>query len=448
MGLCFFISLILACATRYTVSDNYSELIRQSGSQNGSSRTTIFFLIDGFSVPLLQKEIRRKHIPEIQKYFLGPNQAITEAYSAFPSLTYTNLASLLSERPVHLSGALGNSLLNSENEVIRFESVLNRDFFARKLIGINIFHRLANKSQKTVSLDYGLGTEATVFTGIDGLKAGLAAGFKDYLYLDQKRIDSLKNILSENPTSAWPRFIFIHLIGVDFLSHQHGRDSLQVENYLKVLDRRLGKIFKILETAERQKYQVVSMLSADHGFAGGIKQHLCIEDIVHEADGKALILNEGRMAGIYTQKSFSEIQNKLLQKKGIEIVAYRESDEIFIQSNQLKVRVQLSATTNCVPESKAISIGKRGSICPESLDIQSQNLFYPHLLPNLIYYFQAAQHPNLIVIPVPTTAFNTIDVGFHGGPTVDETTTPLLLRNALPPKNKQALPIWQLLSFL
>ncbi len=448
IGLWFLISLFLACTTRYTVSDQYSELIRHSETQNGHARTTVFFLIDGFSLPLLKKELRRRNIPEIRRHFLGPSQVISEAYSAFPSLTYTNVASLLAERPVHLSGALGNSVLNSEDEVVRFESVLNRSFFAEKLAGHNIFKRLANKSQKTVSLDYGLGTEASAFTGIDGLKAGLAAGFKDYLYLDQKRIDSLANILSENKTTDWPRFIFIHLIGVDFLSHQHGRDSMQVEEYLKMLDHSLGKVFNLLEKAEHQGYQVISMLSADHGFAGGIKYHVEIEGLIHQRDSKALILNEGRMAGIYTQQPGEEFQKNLLLKKGIEIVAYRENDEIFIHSKKQTVRLKLNSQIKCFPESKAVSFGNWKPVCPESLDFQIQNLFYPHLLPNLIYYFQASQHPKIVLIPDATTAFNRIDTGFHGGPTMEETSTPLLLRNALPPKNKQALPIWQLLSFL
>ena len=440
--------VIFACATQNSVSHHYSELKEEKNIDSFYSKhTTIFFLVDGLSYRTLKKEIGSHHLPHIEKHFLKEKNSFYEAYSIFPTLTFPNIAGLLTEKPVHLSGAYGNSLLY-KSETIHFESIFDRMRFAKRIKGNTIFMRLENKNQKTVSLDYGLGTDATISTELEDIKSGLAVGFKDYLYLDEKRIESLQNILSNTNPSEWPSFIFIHLIGIDFLSHQYGQDSEIVQKYIMDLDNRLKNVFQVMQKSESKNHQIISILSADHGFASTIKHRIKIEDYIYRYDPHALILNEGRMAGIYTKTSLSYMKEQVLKLHKIDMVAYLEKNQLVIQSKNLRVALNLEDSLVCYPTSKSISIAFKKPICPEALDLLSQNLFYPHLIPNLIYYFQALDHPDLIIIPNKETTFQMNEIGFHGGPTPEETRIPLLLRNATLPKHQKPLAIWQLLQFL
>lgn len=442
------LALYAACATRYSVAHKYQEILEDKLQKVNTSETVVFFLVDGLSKDLLKSQLSSGKLPQISKHFLNKSDRIYEAYAAFPSLTYTNIAGLLSEKPVHLSGAFGNTVFYKQKEIIHFESIFDRLRFAKRIQGNNIFSRLQEKQLSTASFDYGLGADATVATAVEDLSSGIAATFKNYLYLDNKRLEALEKTLTDAEPEAWPHFIFVHLIGVDFLSHQYGPESKIVKDYLRNLDAQLAKVFTLLKKSEVGNHHVVSILSADHGFAAPIKTRINIEQLVHKIDQSSLIFNESRMAGIYTKSAFNVLAAKLLENSNVEITAYQDKDQLVVQSRNLRVAIRLVVSDACQPRSMALAIAGAAAICPEALDEKSQNIFYPYLLPNLIYYFQAQHHPDVIAIPAPRISFSDKEIGAHGGPTRDEIFVPLLLRNASLPKHGKTLAIWQLLQFL
>ncbi len=445
--------LILACATRYTASEQYLAIVKSEKLPLSKRQTVIFFLVDGLPLKTLNSAVFHGQVPAIKNHFLKKDPVIHQAYSAFPSLTFTNIAGLLTEKPVHLSTAYGNSL-SQQGQVIRFEDLLDRSKFAKRIQGKTVFRRLNHLGERTISLDYGLGADATLSSDFADLKVGLAAGLKDYLYLDQKRIDSLDNLLKGNKPSDWPGFIFVHLIGIDFLSHQLGPESVEVKKYLTLLDQRLAPVLRRIEKADVSSHQTVSILSADHGFAFGIKRRAPIEKIVADIDLRALTLNEGRMAAVFTKLEPAPVAEKLLLHASIETVAWLEGNQLVVKSQKQKSVIRLTDSARCSPFSKAVSTPNSNAaenvnaICPELLDSKSQNLFYPHFILNLIYYFQTPNHPDIVIVPAKETSFSSHDFGVHGGPTADEIDVPVLLRNATFPLGIQKPAIWQLLQFL
>jgi hypothetical protein len=448
---CLLFLILTACATRYSVPEDYARRVkRQEGV--GSQRTVVFFLIDGLPVSTLKAELRNRHLPEIQKHFLGPKQSLMLAHSIFPTLTFPNIASLLHEQPVHQTEALGNTLI-SDRKVIQFEAVLDRPKFGEVMKGHTVFSRLSEKGLRSVSLDYGLGVDATVSSEIIDLKSGLAAEFMDYLYLDQKRIDSLKILLTNHPVSQWPEFIFVHLVGLDFLSHQFGPRSEKTVDYLASLDRSLKEVFELLRQGEKDGHEVVSMLSADHGFMPATRKRVKIEDVVEAMDPKFSLFNEGRMAALYYPETLAPGMQaswaaKLIQTPGLEIVSYREGNRVRILSKKLDVSFDFQKTSLCPESSMAVAVNGSLAVCPGQLELVYKKLFYPFFIENLAYYFQASKHPDLIVIPEPGVAFHESEMGFHGGPTADETIVPLLMRNATLPDPSQIPANWELLRFL
>ncbi len=260
---------LFACTTRSTVSYEYAEALGVKLKTQKSKMTTVLFLVDGLSKDILIQQIKAGHLPEIRKHFLisDTSKNIHQAYTAFPSLTFTNIANIISEKPIHLSRATGNKIFQHEDDFLNFESVFDRSQFSKSLSGQSIFYRLNLKNQTSISLDYGLGSDATAYSTNKDIEVGIALGFKNYFFLDQKKIISMNKILDEYKTTDWPNFIFIHLVGIDLISHKLGKHSPEVSKYLRLLDRQLAGVFKSLRKAESSEHQTISILTADHGFS-------------------------------------------------------------------------------------------------------------------------------------------------------------------------------------
>ncbi len=440
-----------ACATRYSAPEDYLELETLSQT-SPSNKTTVFFLIDGLPVQTLKTEVQHHRLPQIEKHFLGPGQKLFLAHSVFPSLTYPNISGLLQAMPVHQTGSLGNTVLFG-SKVIQFENVSDRPQFSEAMRGKSVFSRLTEKGRRSVSLDYGLGVDATVSAPILDIESGVAAGLMDYLYLDQKRIDSLSILLSNTKPDKLPEFIFVHLVGVDFLSHEQGPRSEAVLRYLRTLDSGLAQVFTQLRKAETANHQVITMLSADHGFMPEIKSRLRIVELVQSIDPGLTVFNEGRMAAVYSPTAISkEAQavwaQKLILTPGLEIVTYRLGNTVRVLTKKTDLRFELQATSLCPESSMLISIGGSAAVCPGQLELKYQTFLYPFLIENLAYYFQSEKRPDLVIIPGPGVAFNSTEMGFHGGPTVEETVVPLLLRNAKLQDETSIPANWELLRFL
>jgi hypothetical protein len=445
----FILALVFAaCASRYTVPQSYKALEVQLPVE--SPRTVVLFLIDCLPVDTLKQALRENALPNIQQHFLSSGRKLYKAHTVFPSLTYPSISSLLHAEPVSKTQALGNSIVQ-KGRLIHFESMTDREHFSDEMRGNNVFTRLTELQKSSVSLDYGLGVDASVAAETVDLKSGLAAEFKDYLYLDQKKLASLKLLLQSSSVEHWPSFIFVHLVGVDFLSHQHGSESAIVSRYLKSLDSSLSEVFQLLKQGENRK-PVISMLSADHGFRPRTNHYVDIDKAAAGADNKLRVINEARMAALYyplipSAEMQGQWARKLLAVSQVEAVAYRSGSKITLATRSKQISVDIVNGPGCAFETGAISINGGALSCPEALDPISQNLLFPYFIQNMTYYFQAEKHPDMVVIPAANAAFSKAEVGYHGGPTAEEVYVPLLLRNAVLGEG-QVPALWDLLKFL
>jgi Type I phosphodiesterase / nucleotide pyrophosphatase len=92
-------ALLSACATRYEVAQDYSELVRRD-ERPTSSQTVIVFLIDGLQLGMLKEELTNGQLPALSTYFLSGQDSVHTARTVFPSLTYPAISSLLTGLPV------------------------------------------------------------------------------------------------------------------------------------------------------------------------------------------------------------------------------------------------------------------------------------------------------------------------------------------------------------
>lgn len=416
--------LLSSCANRYHLSQQYVDVV----GAHKSKSTAVVFLVDGLTYSIAQNQIRKNNLPYIKNYFLANQSVIQKAHSVFPTLTFPNISSLLHQQPVDVTEAIGNKLI-FKNKLIDFESVSDRAAFTELMHGNNIFERLHQKNSVSVSIDYGLGADATISTGID-LQSGYAASQIDYDYLDQKKLDTLKLLLTNLKSDQWPEFIFIHLIGVDFLSHLYGPNSTEALSYLQRMDTKLNVIFELLKAAEKN-HPVTALLTSDHGFDLQPTSYVNIESVIAKLESSIRVINEGRFVAGYYFKKFEPWQlqrdsQKILKNSSIQFVVSKVDSNLKIMTKKELTLVPLSTL---------------------ELSTEIKNKFPPYFVQNAISYFRAQKHPDLLIIPNSTHVFQ-VGKGFHGGPTEDETITPLMIRNLKTNAMPDTPAIWQLLEFV
>ncbi len=445
--------LFNSCASFRELPKDYSRVVRKQPLP-GSDRTVIFFLVDGLPVRTLKQELVAGRMPQINSFFIGSKHEMFVARTGFPSLTFTGIGSLLTEKPVDQHGLFGNRVLSvKENEAINLEQPKNYSELSRRIKDQNIFARLKAKGQKTVSLSYSFYADADVHSEILDPQAALAILNEDYEFLDRKTLDSLQLLLSQNKSDTWPDFIFVHLVGVDFLSHQRGPDSPNVTKYLNKLDTQLKPIFDLLKSAELKKQrQVMSLLSADHGFDQTISNRVELPQVLGPEMGSFKVLNEGRFAGLYFPKEWGAAQRsnylqKISRQPSIEVVAGRQDNSVWIQSIGRKTVFNYSPS-HCQEGEYAISVGPTLPACPENLEAALNYLYHPYFIANLSHYFQTEGHPDAVIVPRPGVSFQKGTLGQHGGPTANEIFIPLLIHNGTLNDIKRNPPLWQLLQFL
>ncbi|MGZ3723761.1 MAG: alkaline phosphatase family protein, partial [Bdellovibrionales bacterium] len=351
------ISLILslgmvACASKHEVAEDYRNAIGAGSPPSKTGRTVILFLVDGLSVPTLSQELAGGHLPNLQKFFLAGKNQFFKARTIFPSLTFPAITSLLTESPVDKNGIYGNVIFK-DGKKTNFDVINGYPALNSMIQGQNIFSRLGAKGLRTVSFDYAFKSGTTAHTELNDLKAGLAVAGEDYAYVDLKTLDSLQVLLRKTAPQSWPDFIFVHLIGVDLTSHDAGPKSEQVAAYLEQLDSKLGATFAILNKTETShKREVLSILTADHGFDLPVTKSIALEEALGKMDGEIRILNEGRYLGLYfpanwTPTKRSALLANLARMPDVDITALATDTKIEIQSQTVRTDLFAEKASAC-----------------------------------------------------------------------------------------------------
>lgn len=445
--LCFLCLVLLSCSTRQNLNSEYGLSLKNSSGVT-SDRTVVVFLIDGLSANLLESELGKKTLPNIERFYLK-GKKISYAHTGFPSLTFPAITSLLTRSPVSSHGVYSNTMIQ-DGERLVFEKPTYYPDLNQLVKGKTIFYDFQKKGLKTVSISYPYFSDVSAHIGKNDSKSALAVYEKNYKYVDAKQLDALRILLTQNKSKDWPDFIFVHLVGMDFTSHDLGPKSSMSRGYLKFLDKQLEPIFEVLQ--KQKKRNVLSIFTADHG-QQTVSKVFDLEQALKADDRHAVVINEGRYASLFGSKDWAEDKTqKILQKyllaPGIETIVTKGENRFVIHSKNFVSTVFLSSDTPCKFSSKSFSLDQIKWYCPESVTKEIKDLFYPYFIPNLVYYFQIPKPPQAVFIPKTSWSFSSRYTGQHGGPTRDEVMVPLLLHNISFSGSEVEPAIWDVLSFL
>lgn len=420
----------IACSTSNQVRTQYDAAVQADTGQ----ATTFLFVIDGLSIRLLKSEFERNNLSFLRNHFLKSNQ-FNKARSVFPSLTYPNLVSILTEKPVSQHGIYGNKVfIGGQN--FNFEEPGSHRFLNEKINNQNIFYRLERKGLRTVSIGYNFWNNASSATNPVDLNAGAQILEKNYRAVDEFLIDSLYELLKETEEKRWPDFVFVHLIGLDLTSHDYGPDSAQAQAYLNFLDQKLGPVLQLIEVREaQQKRKVVSLLTSDHGFSAPVQRKIQIPSALKN-ENQIRTFNEGRLASF----KFPDFWDENRRKFYIEKAAFNQ--DFLIKAWRQGNTVQLQTSV-----SDGFSKSQKFSVRQLEFPLSAAGLSDP-VFSLILDYFNTSSQIDLVLLTSDKVAFNQDYKGFHGGVSEDEILVPLLIRNGRL-KDETRIPfLYEILRFL
>lgn len=425
----------VGCASVHSVSKAYNDVeVRKAGS----FRPTLLILIDGLSYEQWRSNQNQLQTMNAHFEFTG------QAHSTLPSVTFTSIGSLLTQKPVSQTGFIGNQVPVEESS-LNFESPMDRIGFAQLLQGETVFHTLKTHGYGSASFDYGLGLDATASSYRYDLQSVLDIRKADYLAADHRQIESLRFLLQTTQPKNLPALSFLHLVGLDFINHEYGPESKQAKEYLIAVDGALSGLLK-----EAAHLEMVSVLTSDHGFKSDIMYFLDIESIVDAVAPGAEVYNESRAASIFLKDPKALQREKLLVAlKGqitIGALAYREKENLIVWRRSGEERLEYRPSKACRKSDFEIRGPDLKWICPDQLEYNEEDP-QPFFLKNLSHLFAVKRPPDLLLIPNERTSFKKDETSAHGGPEREEVIVPLLLRNA--EVQGHGVPaIWEILKFI
>jgi|GEM_PF-4897686 len=383
--------------------------------------------------------------------------------AVFPSLTFPNITSILTGHSVADHPIIGNRIL-VEDSVVNFENVASWQELAITLQRKTIFYKLANESQSSVSYSYAFTGGATAFQTTSP-EAAVSYLENDYASIDTQTLSSLQSLLTETSPEKWPRFIFVHLIGVDSAAHAYGPIDPRVQAYLHSLDAQLAPIFKVLNHPNGTSvstHAVNYALTADHGFRT-TPDHAPLEEVITHMNRHLKVISDNRAAPVWVEEPMDEnaklkLARALLQVPHVGWAAVRTSDGIdLLRRTGDHARITIAktvcptgehaarfdwvsradtATTDISPDlkirdRKIASNSEPTNVftCLSDFDLATGPDDDSFIVPALVDYFSAAKAPDMVFIPDDHSDFAQGYAGNHGGLTRDEMLVPVLTKD-------------------
>jgi hypothetical protein len=444
-------ALLNGCQSPSGVAEQFRNATEGS-SLKDSKQTSVLFLIDGLSVGALNSARSARTIPHISEYFgLRSRSNLDLGRASFPSLTYPNIASILTGETVADQPIRGNHIL-FDDRVIDFENIVSWRILGRLVRDRTVFHELASRGETSVSFSYPFPRGATAHLE-KNVDAGLSYFEKDYASIDADALTSLDALLQAD---NWPRFIFVHLIGVDAIEHELGPGDPKVQAYLSELDLKLKPSFDLLRKRS-SKVQVV--LTADHGFQKTDFKVPLVE-VMDKLNVGATVVTDNRMASIFTPITMSASSRKELAEGiaqsphvSMTILKSGESLELF-QSTGKAAKIDFTpgpcssgfAARFQWREHRDSYRDEDAFHCLEDFDIASSLSNDSFVVSSLAEYFKPAESPDIVVLPDAVSDFTGAYKGNHGGLTVEEMLVPILHRGIAWPQ--QTLPTSKIIKIM
>lgn len=454
----FILALVLgSCRSSQRVSDQYQDLLEDHAQLTQAQATTIVFLIDGLATPILQEALHSGRATHLQKFFLKTSdRSFPLARASFPTLTFPNLVSILTATPITEHGVSGNRAWFEGKGVVNFEDPRSWDYLGDKIKAQTIFSKLREQHQVGISYSYPFSDVASISQHKNFVAAADYAA-QDYAAVDRETLASLHLLLQNSAPEHWPRFLFVHLIGVDGYAHEFGPAASETRNYVNEVDQGLAPIFKDIESAEGKGHLVPTVLTADHGFVR-IDHEVPVKALINEINSDVRVLEDNRVTSLRLPAYWSEARRRALVSQLARLphlswIVTKAGSALTLLEMQNHLQAHIDITASPCPSRPWAArfywdkgTAATGFFCSENFDLGVTRDNISFLVPALVEYFNSVDAPDIVLVADTHSEFSGGYHGNHGGLTADEVLVPLLSHNTDLPRT--VVPTSRLLNFL
>ncbi|MCX6339666.1 MAG: alkaline phosphatase family protein [Candidatus Aureabacteria bacterium] len=225
----------------------------------------VLVLIDGCRADLFDEMVRAGDLPAIKKYFVDRGSSAACALSTVPSITTASVAAIIcGAYPGHVD-VIGNRWFDQaglrRNEVFSVSDFYTPNEYMRRktifeILGdemtVSVCNRSSRGSTYNISMYYNLVAMRNYLFG-------------DWGKVDESFLEQFGDVVEcANREGVFPRLTFIHLPGLDHVSHCHGSFSREARAHLKKIDKAIGELMEALDRNGILD-SVCRIIVADHG---------------------------------------------------------------------------------------------------------------------------------------------------------------------------------------
>ncbi len=225
----------------------------------------VMFFIDGMNRSHYRKWLAEGSLPNIKRYLVDRGTEVENAVSCLPSITYANMAAMLTGRRPGHHGVISNKWFDRQR--LFYEDCTYGETYRRinnDVRGKTLYEMLSDKFTVSIQCPLTRGVDRTYYNDITA-SITWWLGLLDWTdRLMPLRFEEIALEASAKPDGTWPSFIHSYFPAVDEYGHLYGTRGWPYKYAVQNADHQIGRICGGLEAAGLLE-KTTLLLLADHG---------------------------------------------------------------------------------------------------------------------------------------------------------------------------------------
>ncbi|MGE3180452.1 MAG: alkaline phosphatase family protein [Phycisphaerae bacterium] len=226
------------------------------------ARTAHLFIVDGFQRDALWEMLEANELPNIQSLFVDQGTTIERIVVQLPSLTYPNIASLLTGEPPAEHGILGNQWFDPRTlEFVDYGS-------AGTYTSVNT-HLDEETLHEEIETGWTANVQCHTYRGADFVEnfptlTGMRWVTGNLAGVNRQAASGIQEVANEaNRRHEWPTLVVQYFPGVDEAAHRFGPASDVYREVIRELDAQIGAVVRTVQMTVPES-NMLFVLATDH----------------------------------------------------------------------------------------------------------------------------------------------------------------------------------------
>lgn len=225
----------------------------------------IVFVVDGVNAEIFDQMLQAGRLPAVKKYFVDRGLYAPRAVTGIPSVTLSNMTTLVTGRFPGHHDIVGNNWFDRNQLILRdLATIRQKNRLDADYLAPNLYEQFPDRT--TFSMFLQPHRNATKFFE-DRLTAGPAFFMDWFDFVDRLTLFRLNQAMGlARSRKEFPAVTTVYMLAPDFMAYKHGALSAEYRDAIEHTDRQIGRVLGDLERAGLLDKTHIALVS-DHGHA-------------------------------------------------------------------------------------------------------------------------------------------------------------------------------------